>query len=55
MESATIERPLTPAPPSLDDLPGREPLFSARGLGKVYITGEVEVRALNGVDLDLGQ
>lgn len=31
----------------------RRPLFSTRGLTKVYRTGEVEVRALNGVDLDL--
>ena len=33
--------------------PAREPLFSARGLTKVYHTGEVDVRALDGVDLDL--
>lgn len=31
----------------------RRPLFSARDLTKVYRTGAVEVRALNGVDLDL--
>ena len=31
----------------------REPLFRARGVTRVYHTGEVEVRALNGVDLDL--
>ncbi len=30
-----------------------EPIFSARGLTKVYRMGEVEVRALAGVDLDL--
>jgi putative ABC transport system ATP-binding protein len=30
-----------------------DPLFRARGLTKVYATGDVEVRALNGVDLDL--
>jgi putative ABC transport system ATP-binding protein len=28
-------------------------VFEARGLTKIYRTGEVEVRALNGVDLDL--
>ena len=28
-------------------------VFSAQGLTKTYRTGEVEVRALNGVDLDL--
>ncbi len=34
--------------------PTRTPLFLARGLTKVYHTGgEVEVRALNGVDLEL--
>jgi putative ABC transport system ATP-binding protein len=32
---------------------GRDALFSARGLTKVYSTGEVEVRALDGVDFDL--
>ena len=31
----------------------REPLFRARGITKVYVTGEAEVRALNGVDVDL--
>jgi putative ABC transport system ATP-binding protein len=30
-----------------------EPVFCARGLGKVYRMGEVEVPALQGVDLDL--
>ncbi len=33
--------------------PVREPLFSARGLSKIYTTGEVETRALDGIDLDL--
>ena len=33
--------------------PGGEPVFSARGLGKVYRTGEVEVVALHDVDLDV--
>ncbi len=31
------------------------PVFSARGLTKLYRTGEVEVRALSGVDLDVGR
>ena len=31
----------------------RKPIFSARGLSKVYTSGEVEVKALAGVDLDL--
>ena len=31
----------------------REAVFEARGLTKVYRTGEVEVHALRGVDLDL--
>ena len=30
-----------------------DPLFQARGLTKVYPSGDVEVRALNGVDLEL--
>ena len=33
--------------------PDRQPLFHVRGLTKVYSGGEVEVRALDGVDLDL--
>jgi putative ABC transport system ATP-binding protein len=32
---------------------GREPLFVGRGLTKVYAAGETEVRALDGVDVDL--
>ena len=31
----------------------RPPVFEARGLAKVYQVGEVEVPALQGVDLDL--
>ncbi|MEM7221800.1 MAG: ABC transporter ATP-binding protein [Pseudomonadota bacterium] len=38
-------------PASRDDSPSRT--LSARGLTKVYRTGEVEVHALRGVDLDL--
>ncbi len=33
--------------------PDRQPLFHVRGLTKIYSGGEVEVRALDGVDLDL--
>jgi putative ABC transport system ATP-binding protein len=33
--------------------PGREPVFIARGLTKVYRMGEVEVQALRGVDVTL--
>jgi putative ABC transport system ATP-binding protein len=32
-----------------------ETVFRARGLTKTYRTGEVEVRALSGVDLDIGR
>ncbi len=32
-----------------------EPVFTARGLTKTYVTGEVEVRALRDVDLDIGR
>jgi putative ABC transport system ATP-binding protein len=32
---------------------GRAPVFSARGLTKVYRMGEVEVHALRGLDLDI--
>lgn len=31
----------------------RTPLFEARGVTKVYVTGEIEVRALDGIDLKL--
>ena len=36
-----------------DTIPPLEAVFSARGLTKVYRTGEVEIHALRGVDLDL--
>ncbi len=32
---------------------GREPIFTARDLCKVYPSGEMEIRALDGLDLDL--
>ena len=37
----------------LPSRPGGAPLFRARGLSKVYRTGEIEVQALRGVDLDV--
>ena len=36
-----------------DPSPPRAPIFTARGLAKVYRTGEVEVVALHDVDLDI--
>ncbi|MCE9611566.1 MAG: ABC transporter ATP-binding protein [Chthoniobacter sp.] len=50
MNPAATVTPI-PHPPSAD--PGREPLFSARGLTKIYPSGETEIRALDGIDLDL--
>jgi putative ABC transport system ATP-binding protein len=46
---------LTPAsePINLGENPERDLLFRARGLTKVYPRGDVELRALDGVDLDL--
>ena len=38
------------APPDHSDA---ETVFTARGLSKVYVVGEVEVQALNDVDLDI--
>jgi putative ABC transport system ATP-binding protein len=35
--------------------PEREAVFEARGITKVYHMGEVDVHALRGVDLDLGE
>jgi putative ABC transport system ATP-binding protein len=49
METATPQIPILNAPSE----PSREPLFSARGITKVYSSGEVDIRALDGVDLDL--
>ena len=38
---------------SVEQTPERQPVLCARGLTKIYHTGEVEVQALRGVDLDL--
>src|SRR3954463_8643180 len=51
MQTAEPELPTLPIL-AADDGP-REPIFSARGLTKVYPSGETEIRALDGVDLDL--
>ena len=48
-----IDIPARPAPSANQRNPERIPLFSARDVAKIYVTGEVEVRALDGVDLDL--
>ncbi len=37
----------------IEETTHREPLFIARGLTKVYPSGESEIRALDGVDLEL--
>jgi putative ABC transport system ATP-binding protein len=43
-----------PSPPHAASRgPEREPLFRARGLTKIYPSGESEIRALDGIDLDL--
>jgi putative ABC transport system ATP-binding protein len=52
METAEVITPTVGRPES-DQKPERDPLFCARELTKVYANGEVEVRALDGVDLDL--
>jgi putative ABC transport system ATP-binding protein len=46
---ATVPESTAPSSPPAP----REAVFEARGLTKVYRTGEVEVHALRGVDLDL--
>ncbi len=54
--STTIVAPAEPStglPRRSDGDSGRVPLFTARGLTKVYPSGESEIRALDGVDLEL--
>jgi putative ABC transport system ATP-binding protein len=52
-----LSPPLSPFSRSEEGTPAvgsdREPLFRARDLTKVYTSGEVDVRALDGVSLDL--
>jgi putative ABC transport system ATP-binding protein len=50
MQSLAPEIPTVFAEPPVGD---GDPLFQAHGLTKVYPSGEIEVRALNGVDLEL--
>ncbi len=45
---------LTEDNPKVKAAPAAVPLFDARGLAKVYRVGDVDVRALDGVDLSLG-
>jgi putative ABC transport system ATP-binding protein len=51
--------PILSAPPAATRAPaaaiGSRPVFRARGLSKTYRTGEVEVRALRDVDLDVAR
>src|SRR6188768_1408128 len=49
IESPVLHRP---GPGSATD-PQREPIFVARDLYKIYPSGEVEVRALDGLNLEL--
>src|SRR6266508_2521588 len=42
-----------PQPAAADAPPGRQAVFTARGVTKVYHMGEINVHALRGVDLDL--
>jgi putative ABC transport system ATP-binding protein len=54
MEAPTSGNSNVPAAPSgFVGGAGRDAVFRARGLTKLYATGDVEVRALNGVDLEL--
>jgi putative ABC transport system ATP-binding protein len=50
METAT---PAQPTPPLGSDRPEGDPIFRVRELTKVYPSGEAEIRALDGIDLDL--
>ena len=50
---SSIQAPQLPDAAASAPYDGRAPIFIARDLRKIYQTGEVEVRALDGVDLDL--
>jgi len=55
VSTSSLEIPVhePPVKPVLGGDGERKPLFKARGLTKIYAAGELEVRALDGVDLDL--
>jgi len=53
MATASPETPALIHPPPGSGEDGRERLFTARDLTKVYASGDSEIRALDGVDLDL--
>ena len=54
METITPDIPSLAVPPvKVAGDPGREPLFYARGLTKIYPSGDAEIRALDGIDLEL--
>jgi len=52
METAEILIPGSEVP-DLGEKPERDPLFVGRGLTKIYPSDELEIRALDGVDVDL--
>jgi len=53
MKSSSAALPAAAAQTTLTASPTGEVVFSARGLAKVYRSGEVEVHALRNVDLDI--
>jgi putative ABC transport system ATP-binding protein len=54
MKTAQPEIPTSAfPPPDARHETERTPLFDARELTKIYVTGEIEVRALDGIDLKL--
>ena len=52
MTTMTLPSP-TPGPTARSDASAAEAVFVARGLTKVYVMGEVQVRALEPTDLEL--
>ena len=54
METVTPEIPTLSVPPvGASGDRGREPIFAALGLTKIYPSGDAEIRALDGIDLNL--
>ncbi|MEK8028635.1 ABC transporter ATP-binding protein [Pseudaquabacterium rugosum] len=51
--SAVDGRPVTGAPPAFAPASAATPVFTARGLAKTYLAGDVPVPALKGADLDI--